>query len=91
MSQTELAGLSGIARNTFAAKTGARKVDAALSPIIRILATAGEMTGDQVRAAIWFKTSADPGWVGKTAYDLVCEGKTDNLAYLKAARSGIYA
>lgn len=32
MSQTELAGLSGIARNTFAAKTGARKVDAALSP-----------------------------------------------------------
>lgn len=63
MSQTELAGLSGIARNTFAAKTGARKVDAALSPIIRILATAGEMTGDQVRAAIWFKHQPIPaGW-----------------------------
>ncbi|TIY00343.1 MAG: DUF2384 domain-containing protein, partial [Mesorhizobium sp.] len=44
---TELAGLIGVARNTLAAKTGARKVDAALSPIVRILAMAGEMAGDE--------------------------------------------
>ncbi|TIP86481.1 MAG: DUF2384 domain-containing protein [Mesorhizobium sp.] len=89
---TELASLIGVARNTLAAKTSARKVDAALSPIVRILAMAGEMAGDEQRAAIWFKHQPIPGWAGKTAYDLVREGKTDKvLAYLEAVRSGIYA
>ena len=52
---SELAELAGVARNTLAAKAGGRKVDAALSPIVRILAMAGEMAGDEQRAAIWFK------------------------------------
>lgn len=89
---TELAGLIGVARNTIAAKAGARKVDAALSPIVRILAMAGEMAGGEERAAIWFKHQPIPGWAGKTAYDLVREGKSDKvLAYLEAVRSGVYA
>jgi hypothetical protein len=89
---TELASLIGVARNTLAAKTGARKVDAALSPVVRILAMAGEMAGGEERAAIWFKHQPIPGWAGKTAYDLVSEGKTDKvLAYLEAVRSGVYA
>ena len=89
---TELASLIGVARNTLTAKTGARKVDAALSPVVRILAMAGEMAGDEQRAAIWFKHQPIPGWAGKTAYDLAREGKTDKvLAYLEAVRSGVYA
>lgn len=89
---SELAALIGVARNTLAAKTGARKVDAALSPVVRILAMAGEMAGDERRAAIWFKHQPIPGWAGKTAYDLVREGKADKvLAYLEAVRSGVYA
>lgn len=88
----ELASLIGVARNTLAAKTGARKVDAALSPVVRILAMAGEMAGSEERAAIWFKHQPLPGWGGKTAYDLVGEGKSDKvLAYLEAVRSGVYA
>ncbi|MER9896563.1 antitoxin Xre/MbcA/ParS toxin-binding domain-containing protein [Mesorhizobium sp. M0130] len=88
ITMTELAGLTGIARNTLAAKSGARRVDTALSPIVRILA----MAGDEQRAAIWFKHQPIPGWAGKTAYDLVREGKTDKvLAYLEGVRSGIYA
>ena len=88
----ELASLIGVARNTLAAKTGARKVDAALSPVVRILAMAGEMAGGSERAAIWFKHQPLPGWAGKTAYDLVGEGKADKvLAYLEAVRSGVYA
>lgn len=88
----ELATLVGVARNTLAAKTGARKVDAALSPVVRILAMAGEMAGDEQRAAIWFKHQPIPGWAGKTAYDLVREGKADKvLAYLESVRSGVYA
>jgi hypothetical protein len=52
---TELAALAGVARNTLTAKTGARKVDIALSPVVRILTMASEMAGDDQRAAIWFK------------------------------------
>ncbi len=89
---SELAGLIGVARNTLTAKTGARKVDAALSPVVRILALASEMAGGDERAAIWFKHQPIPGWAGKTAYDLVQEGKADKvLSYLEAVRSGVYA
>lgn len=89
---TELAALAGVARNTLAAKTGGRKVDLALSPVVRIIAMASEMAGDDQRAAIWFKHQPIPGWAGRTAYDLVREGKADKvLAYLEAVRSGVYA
>lgn len=88
----ELAGLIGVARNTLTAKTGARKVDAALSPVVRILSMASEMAGDEQRAAIWFKHQPIPGWAGKTAYDLVHDGKAEKvLSYLEAMRSGVYA
>ena len=63
-----------------------------LSPVVRILAMAAEMAGDENRAVIWFKHQPIPGWAGKTAYDLVGEGKSDKvLAYLEAVRSGVYA
>ncbi|MGB3391806.1 MAG: antitoxin Xre/MbcA/ParS toxin-binding domain-containing protein [Pseudaminobacter sp.] len=92
VTQSELAKLVGVARNTLTAKSGARKVDQALSPVVRILAMASEMAGDESRAAIWFKHQPIPGWAGKTAYDLVGEGKADKvLAYLEAVRSGVYA
>lgn len=92
VTMSELAGLIGVARNTLAAKTGARKVDAALSPLVRVLAMAAEMTGSQERAAIWFKHQPIPGWAGKTAYDLLRERKADKvLAYLEAVRAGVYA
>lgn len=92
VTMTELAALAGVARNTLTAKSGARKVDAALSPVVRILAMAAEMTGGQDRAAIWFKHQPIPGWAGKTAYDLVREGKADRvIAYLEAVRAGVYA
>lgn len=89
---SELARLVGVARNTLTAKSSARKVDSALSQVVRILAMASEMAGDENRATIWFKHQPIPGWAGKTAYDLVSEGKSDKvLAYLEAVRSGVYA
>lgn len=89
---TELAALAGLARNTLTARTSARRVDQALSPVVRILAMAGEMAGGDERAAIWFKHQPIPGWAGKTAYDLVREQKAEKvIAYLEAVRAGIYA
>jgi transcriptional regulator with XRE-family HTH domain len=92
ISQAELAKLVGVARNTLSAKAASRRVDAALSPIVRILALASEMAGDESRAAIWFKHQPIPGWAGKTAYDLVGQGKAETvLAYLESVRAGVYA
>jgi hypothetical protein len=40
----------------------------------------------------WFTRQPIPGWAGKTAYDLVQEGKADRvLAYLEAVKSGVYS
>lgn len=92
VSLSELSKLTGVARNTLSSKTPSRKVDAALSPIVRILAMAAEMAGEEGRAVIWFKHQPIPGWAGKTAYDLVVEGKaSDILEYLEAVRAGVYA
>lgn len=92
VTQSELAKLIGVARNTLTAKSATRKMDAALSPIVRILAMAAEMAGGENRAVIWFKHQPIPGWAGKTAYDLVADGKADQvLGYLEAVRSGVYA
>ncbi|MGD9844743.1 MAG: antitoxin Xre/MbcA/ParS toxin-binding domain-containing protein [Variibacter sp.] len=89
---TELAKLAGVSRNTLSGKASARRVDAALSPIVRILASAAEMSGDERRAAIWFKHQPIPGWGGKAAQDLVRQGDADKvLEYLEAVRSGVYA
>jgi uncharacterized protein (DUF2384 family) len=92
VSLTELAALTGVARNTLTAASGARKVDAALSPIVRILAMACEMAGDEGRAAVWFKHQPIPGFAGKTAYDLAREGKAEAVIdYLDGVRAGVYA
>lgn len=43
--QPYLSALAGVARNTLTAKKGARKVDLALSPVVRIIAMTAEMAG----------------------------------------------
>ena len=59
---------------------------------LQILTLAKEMAGDEQRAVFWFKHQPIPGWAGKTAYDLVQEGRADQvLAYLEAVKSGVYA
>lgn len=89
---SDLAILIGVARTTLTAKTGARKVDGALSPLVRIFAMATEMAGDEGRAAIWFKHQPLPGWGGKTALDLVRDGKGAKvLDYLESVRAGVYS
>lgn len=89
---SEFAKLAGLVPSSLRSKSKARKLDATLTLVARILATATEMAGDESRAAIWFKHQPIAGWAGKTAYDLVGEGKGDDiLAYLEAVRAGVHA
>ena len=56
------------------------------------LANAVRSSRKDVRDAVRTARNAAGGWAGKTAYDLVGEGKADKvLAYLEAVRSGVYA
>ena len=88
----ELAAIIGVARTTLTAKSGLRKVDQALSPLVRIVAMAAEMAGDESRAAIWLKHQPLPGWGGKTARDLLREGNSGAvLDYLESVRAGVYS
>jgi hypothetical protein len=85
MPPSELAKLAGIA-------PGSLGVEQALTTIVSILAMAMEMDGDKRRAAIWFKQQPIPACGGRTAHDLVGEGKANAvLAYLEAVRLGAYA
>lgn len=59
---------------------------------LRILAVAEEMAGDRQRAVTWFEQQPIPSWGGKTAYELVQEGKADKvLDYLEGVKAGVYA
>ena len=92
LSLADLAAMIGVARTTLTAKSGARRVDQALSPLVRIIAMAAEMAGDEDRAAIWFKHQPLPGWGGNTALDLVRAGHGAKvLDYLESVRAGVYA
>lgn len=85
MPPSELATLAGIA-------PGGVRTDQALTTIITIFALATEMAGNERRAAIWFKQQPIPACGGRTAYDLVGEGKANAvLTYLEAVRLGAYA
>jgi transcriptional regulator with XRE-family HTH domain len=89
---SDLAALSGVARNTLASSASSRAADAALSSIARIFLSASEMAGDEARAAIWFKHQPLPGYGGLTAFDLVRDGRAQLvLDYLESVRAGVYA
>jgi len=86
----ELGRLVGIESSTRAAKQASEKVDTALSTIEIILATWTEIAGEE--AAIRFRNQSLPGLSGKTAYDLVAEGRAPLvLEYLEAVKAGVYA
>lgn len=90
--QSELATLVGITEGALTTKSRSRNDEQALRPFAHVLAMAIEITGEKNRATFWFKHQPIPGWAGKTAYDLVGEGKIDKVAdYLESVQLGMYA
>ena len=86
----ELARLAGVPRRQIKAAHATPRAEAALRPIARILATATEMMGGDEVAA-WFMHNPIPGFSGKTARDLVGQGRASEvLDYLEAVKAGIH-
>jgi len=82
-------------RNTLSRTPASPQVQAGLSEIVKILVNASRlMDGDSAtgRAVLWFKSQPLSGFGGKTAMDLVREGKSDAvLEHLEMLADGVYA
>lgn len=58
----------------------------------RILSLAAELTGCDRDAEAWFNHHPIPGWAGKTAADLVRDGRSSQVFdYLLSVQHGVYA
>lgn len=88
----ELAKLAGVNRNTLSTKAGSAAVQAGLGVIARIIAKASELSGDEGRAIIWFRHQPIIGFDGRTAEELVEDGRADAVIwYLETLENGGYA
>jgi uncharacterized protein (DUF2384 family) len=89
---TELAKMARVNRNTLATKAGSAAVQAGLGTIARIISKASDMAGDEGRAIIWFRHQPITGFDGKTAEELVEQGRAgDVIWYLESLENGAYA
>lgn len=93
LTMTGLAELARVHRNTLTRSPGSPKVQASLTPIVRILAEAAElMGGDAARARLWFTTQPMGGFEGETAADIVRMGHPDAVrTHLQILRDGTYS
>lgn len=72
-----LTALVKLHRNTLTRSPGSAKVQRRLGEVAKILAYAADLTGDKVRAAVWFRYQPLHGFDNKTAADLVQDGHGD--------------
>lgn len=89
---TRLAELAHVHRNTLARQPESPLVQERLGTVARIIAAAGDLTGDTGRAVVWFRHQPLAGFDGRTAEELVADGHAAAvLAHLEMLRDGIYA
>jgi hypothetical protein len=88
---SELARMTGMSHDTLMDPANGREVNEALNPIVWILVLAEEMTGDEQKTATWFTRQSIPAWAGKSASDLVVQGRAETVRnYLESVRAGVY-
>jgi transcriptional regulator with XRE-family HTH domain len=87
----DLAKVIGVSRNTLT-ESNSPKVQKAMAPTLKILATATEMSGAVAQAVHWFKFVPLPSLGFKTAMELVSEGKQDwVMAHFEDMRNSVYS
>lgn len=85
----ELAERAHVHRNTPTARPQAPQLQKYLQDMIRVLAVAAQMTGDDRRAAFLLRNEPLPAFGYKTADALIQEGRADAvIAYLGSLASG---
>ena len=88
----ELARLVGVSRNTLNATTPGPRATTALTPLLKILAMASEMSGSEQRAVAWFKFNPILSMGSKTPMEHVQHGNAETvLIHLEDVLNGVYA
>lgn len=86
----ELAKLAGVSRRQIKAESATPKAETALRPLAHIVSMAAEMMGGD-EAINWFARAPIPGFSGKTASDLLRQGRANELLdYLEAVKAGVH-
>jgi uncharacterized protein (DUF2384 family) len=92
MPATQLARLAQVHRNTLQRHPESPVVQARLGEVARVVAAAADLLGDTGRAVVWFRHQPLAGFDGRTAAELVADGRADAvLAHLELLRDGAYA
>jgi uncharacterized protein (DUF2384 family) len=93
MSLADVARVADVHRNTLARAPNSPKVQTRLGEVMRILAEAADILGDDLaRAAIWFRYQPLSGFDGRTAEELVGAGEAQAVVtHLAMLRDGVYA
>lgn len=92
MSVSDLSRVTRLHRNTLTRSPQSPVVQARVGEMARILAAATELTGDDRRAALWFRHQPLSGFDGQTAEELVTGGHGDAvLKHLEQLADGGYA
>jgi len=84
-----LAALSGVHRNTIRQNPGSERLQDRLRDMVKVIASACELTGDIERAIYWFRNEPIADYRHKTAAELIAAGHADAvLAHLEDLRNG---
>lgn len=85
----ELAALAGVHRNTVRLHPESPRLQEYMRNLLRALSAATAIQPDIERAIFYLKNAPIPSFQHKTAYQLVGEGRTDDLIrYLESVESG---
>jgi uncharacterized protein (DUF2384 family) len=93
VSLAKVARIADVHRNTLTRAPASAKVQARLGDVMRILADAADLLGDDIgKAALWFCHQPLAGFDGQTAEELVTAGHAAAvLTHLAMLRQGGYA
>jgi hypothetical protein len=95
LSMEGVAGLVRAHRNTLTRSPGSPQVQEGLGEVVRIIAKAASLMADpqDVGAAVlWFRHQPIAAFGGRTAEELVREGRADAVVrHLEALADGVYA
>lgn len=85
----ELAAFAGVHRNTVRLHPESPRLQESMRNLLRVLSAATAIQPDLERAIYFLKNAPIPAFQHKTAYQLVAEGRTDDLIrYFESIESG---
>lgn len=84
-----LARIAGVHRNTLRTNPGSEILQVRLREMTRVILAASELTGDVDKAVYWFVNEPIRDYRGRTAAELVADGKVAAvLTYLEDLQNG---